>query len=69
MLCSMSIGFGRVSVAGVFFDDPYDERIQSLASFELLSDRGPSYSVERVNSRRWNLARIEAGVLTSVGEV
>ena len=50
-------------------DDPYDDRIEMFARFEIISDRGSRYSFERVSSRRWHVSRIETGSIAPLGHV
>ena len=64
----MEIGFGRVVVSGVIADDPYRAGLDQLSRFEVISDAGPRYWVERLDHRNWRI-RAESSKQASDGTV
>ena len=68
----MGIAFGRLVVDGVEFDDPYRPRLDELPRFEVISDAGPRYQVERSGERShlvWSLSRLDPPPATSLGKI
>jgi len=48
-------GFGRLVVDGVEVDDPYLDGLDDRVTFEVLSDSGPRYRIDRVREGMWPL--------------
>ena len=65
----MSSGFGRVVVNGIILDDPYGTKLDDLAWFEVISDAGPRYRVERFHRHRWRVTRVDPEPVISLGTV
>jgi hypothetical protein len=65
----MGVGFGRVVVNGVEFDDPYGAGLDELSPLEVISDAGPRYRVERVDHRRWTIHRAESALNAAEGAI
>lgn len=68
----MGVAFGRLVVDGVELDDPYLPKLDDLRCFEVISDSGPRYRIERLNSRRhfgWQVSRVEPPPATLIGQV
>lgn len=58
----MVIAFGRLVVGGVTLDDLYQPKLDELRRFEVISDAGPRYGVERSSSRGrsvWHVSRMD----------
>lgn len=68
----MGVGFGRLVVDGVVHDDPYPSELEDLTFFEVISDAGPRYRVERSGSRRrrvWHVSRLDPLPAIPIGTV
>ena len=48
----MSAGFGRVVVDGKVAGDPYVDGLEDLAAFEVVSDDGLRYRIDRESPER-----------------
>lgn len=65
-------GFGRLVIDGVAAADPYLDGLDDRPSFEVLSDDGSRYRVDRHQDgwlTRWTVFRIEPPLDDAVGTV
>jgi hypothetical protein len=72
----VSAGFGRLVIDGSIVDDPYVDGLEEIAGFEVISDDGPRYRIERHEPEdmvwdgpSWVVTRIEPAPDEVVGGI
>ncbi|GAA2074137.1 hypothetical protein GCM10009840_04510 [Pseudolysinimonas kribbensis] len=72
----MSAGFGRLVLGGSIVDDPYADGLEEIARFEVISDDGPRYRIDRRepddpvwDGPSWGVTRIQPAPDAVVGTI